>query len=308
MLTVGVIVSQVALANEKALRLHPAQNAPQGVSPLRTQVQTRLRRSKNVSKVPSRKASMRMWVRGIDSLDTKICAWTQRTVRKALEERDQALRVRLRKGHPGFRSATFAAPAFCEWPQRTQPGNRPLASSARPALCLWMRQANQAQPPSVEARRVSLHFGAQSGCARRRALRVEGRMLASQASPGESQGLSSLASSGSKAGPLYLPEVRRQKEFGSRPYGGLLRDRCAHPWRLSSHPRSSYAGDRNNPLSELPSWQACDALIRPNDKPSLLGLRTDQEFRVLGPTFGNSLAQRGECRPDSEIGSEHSRG
>jgi hypothetical protein len=280
MLTIAVKVSHTNPAYEKALRLHPAQNAPQGVPTLRAQIQTRLRHSEDMPKVPSRNAPMRMRVRTNDSLNAEVRARSQPPLRKALEETNEALRVRVWNCDPGIWTPTFHTPAIREWPQQAKPPNRALASSAGPALCLWMWQADQTESPSVEARRVSLHFGPQSGRARRSTLWMEGGLFTSQAASRESQGLYSLASSSSQAGPLYLPEVRCQKEFGSRSYGRLFRDRCEGRRRSSGNPRLSHRRDRRNPLSQMPSRQGYSLGTPPSENPSDQVLKADQRFQI----------------------------
>ena len=275
-MTIGVIVSQVALANEKALRLHPAQNAPQGVSSLRTHIQTRLRNSKDVPEMPAGNASMRVRMRTNGALDSKICARSQPALRKTLEKANQALRVRVWNDDPCVWPTPRPTSAFCEWPQRTQSGNRSLACSVRRALCLRMRQADQAQPASVETRGVSLHLGPQSGCARRSSLRMEGRVLTPQTPDRKPQGLSSLASSGAQEGPLHLPEVRCEAEFGSGPHGRLFRDRCPDRRRPSSNPRLSHPRDRNNPLPRLSPRQGNSVASLPSENPIHQVPKTDQ--------------------------------
>ena len=304
-MTVAATIQRIGLADEKALRLHSAQNAPQSLSSLRAQIQSRLRGSEILSKMPSWNTPMRMWVQAIDSSDAKIRAGTQRSVRKALDEGNEVLRMRLRDRHSGFRPPAVCVKAFRERPQCTQSGNRSLACSSGIPLCLRMRQADQADPPSVEARRSSLHLGSQPSCTRQCTLRVEGRLLASQTPCGESQSLSSLATSSSQEGSLYLPEVRCKAKSGSGPYGRLFGNRRPDSWRLSSHPRSAHTGNRDNPLPGLPSGQARNAaaVLTSNGKSSGTIGQTLSILRHMLARSATHSFNPFQCRKPGDAGS-----
>jgi hypothetical protein len=295
-LTTKVSVSQTNLAHEKAVRLYPPKNAPQSVPSLWTRIQARVRHSKDVSSVPSGNASMRVRVPTNDSVDAQIRPWSQPTIRKSLEKTNQGLRMRLRNCDPGFRSAPLSAEAFREWAQHAQTRNRSLAGSARTVLCVWVRRADQTQSASVEIWRVSLHLGPQSRRQRRSTSWMEGGMFASEAADRKPQGLYSLASSSFQAGPLHLPEVRCEKELGSRPHGRLFRDRCPDRGGPSSNPRFSYPGDRNNPLSQVSSWQACSVASLPTRNPSHQGSKTEQECQIPVSRSGDSQSQNANLR------------
>ena len=295
-MTTKLSVSQTNLADEKSVRLHPAENAAQNLPSLWTQIQARVRHSKDVSRMPSRNASMRVRVPTNDSVDAEIRAWSQPTIRKTLEKTNQALRMRLRDCHPGFRSAPLSAEAFREWAQQAQTGNRSLARSARTVVCVRVRRAGQTQPASVEIWRVSLHLGPQSRRQRRSTSWMEGGMFTSEAPDRKPQGLYSLASSSFQAGPLYLPEVRREEELGSRSHGRLFRDCCPDRREPSSNPRFSYPGDRNNPLSQVSSWQGSSVASLPARDPSHQGSKAEQESQIPVSRRGNSQCQNANPR------------